>query len=501
MDELDLKDMGIDVKTNAAYYDIIQYYDALNPRIRRIDLNNLYYANVAGKMELVPGSSVTINGVQYTVQAHLGGGTFGKVARVLASNGYFYALKVQFTEVGPGGEDSRFMKYLEAINHCITCYNSEIDGHLRVPLFYQIGVDDATGHVFYIMELIQSTAHSLLITHGVTPSERAVLARDFLRESALLFRQLWDLLRFNHGDCKSDNIGISADGRFKLLDFGFSNLTIPGVGDIPIVMAVNTPMRGRDLTQLTFNLYDYGFAENDGPEFYTLVKNSMRNILEMNGCNLTMLPQVCFGENIAEWDDTYQLLNEHDNPKGYATPVYNTMRILTRNNPVYSGYEVPPYPAPPEGYLPPPYLPPLEHENLAIVGPAALPPAPPAASPAGPGNGIPAAAAPVPPAIAAAPVVPAPVVPAPAEVAPVHPAAVPAAPMGAIAAAGVGLNEHWNNLVNMVGGGLGYIAGWVPGLRGGGQKKKMNQRRRKITHKVRKHVRKSTRKSTKRRAV
>jgi hypothetical protein len=464
---LDISKIGINMEILPDTFASLQHYETLDPLIRRVDANAIQFARVARTRELVPGSSVTINGTQYIVEAHLGGGTYGKVGRVRASNGHTYAMKVQFSEVGDEGNTYRHRYYLEAFTQIVVCFHSFDGDCARVPFLYQIGVDHATGHVFFIMEMIHATARSLLGTHGATPSQKATITRDFLRESSSLFDKLTTQFFFNHGDCKDDNIGISSDGRFKLLDFGFSTIDLPGMGSYFISEFVTNSNFSRDITQLAYSLYFFGNGVEglDGPAFFTRVKEAVENILSMEGCDLLNLPQVCFGMNVADWRDTYDLFNHHGNPNGFPKNVYETMRGLTLNNPVYDDCLAPLFPEPPPGYLPP--AAPAPAALAAVVGhmPEVAPPSPP-------------------PAV-------------------IDPVAVPAMPMAAIAAAGAAILDNVNHYANVLGGGLGHLAGIIAGWRGNGgaHKKKKLIPRHKKTHKRRKHGRKHTRKSSKRRAV
>lgn len=458
---IDLRPIGINMNLNPETFLNLRNYAALDPLIRKVETDNIQLVRMADEDELVPTSSVTIDGITYTVETHLGGGSYGKVGKVRASNGHIYAMKVQFSDVGISGKEDRHDYYLEALNHFMACFYSAKDGCLGVPIFYQIAVNHANGRVYFIMEMIHATGRSLLQTHVDNPAEKAKVVRDILTDCSSLLHQLWETLQFNHGDCKDDNVGVSADGRFKLLDFGFSTLKPPGMRKISTSLLVTNPRIGRDLTQLALSIYspNYGLKFLYEPGITSTIKTEVENILNMEGCNLLHMPLTCFGMNVYRWEDTYDLLNGHDNPKGFHSVVYQNMMRLTGAGTIPTECISPPFP----------------NQMPNDAGPSALI--------------LSSMFGPLPPPVP---------MPAPAVVADVKPKIA----IALLIAAGVLAIANIDKVSNVFGAGLGYLAGFV-GLSGGGgiKRKKKLTTSRKIARKLRNHGRKYTRKSSNRRTV
>ena len=312
---------------------VIPKFDVhLEPRLNTIKTDdNLTYTSSGGTV--------------YTKGIFMGGGTYGQVYECKRSTG------------GPdivmkiiNGSSVRSLVEESVIQILIVEYTK---GLVRpevglvgpyAPYLYEIAWDPKTKTCYIFSEKMRATTMSVIRSRKDHPDELTAITTTLLSQICVIMKDLWQLVKFNHRDFKTDNCMYFRDAQGKiqtrLIDFGFSCLQIGNN------MATGGGMRfrhcsleGRDLTQYVYELYKYQPATV-----------ALRNVYEalltfpIKGKACRMFNK-CRG--MKEWRNTYGFLNDDKiiNPNGTPEVVGAVIEAFSKGQDIkpHLAYTAPPY--------------------------------------------------------------------------------------------------------------------------------------------------------------
>jgi serine/threonine-protein kinase RIO1 len=341
-------------------YDQIQIANDADVHVAYIELDDDNYPIYEFRI----GSTITINGVLYTITRRKGRGSYGMCAEVQNPEGQTFCLKRQFIRelgegVAPGGQNApnlgptnELYPLKEAIIHYIL-FRQTVDPtniSLYVPNMYQIARSADNTCVYFLTELMTNTFKYFLHT-STDRHQKAKRIMAFFAQMTPKLCYLYNLCRYNHGDFKPDNVMFT--GRhYKLIDFGFSRLELEGGRSIQTTPKNSRSITSRDITQMahyladTYNLSRWRAA--GAPNFPTrYVARILQKITDRALCRGELhvpsspheprLMRPDAHGNYIEWGDLYRWLNRHDNIYGNYRSMelfisdYNTVMIQDEN--------------------------------------------------------------------------------------------------------------------------------------------------------------------------
>lgn len=217
---LDLRPFGIDATlnntTNKSHFSAYRMYSARHE------------ANGAGQIQ-----RIKMNGIWHRVLEKLGKGTYGVTYKVSDPSGKEMAIKI--TKKLDTTEDvHNFLT--ECILQIVLAEASkgEVDGPY-VPTVFFVGLGAHNQYGYICSELMRNTLDNLLAVSS--RDENSIIIPDALKQISKILMFFSNKLKFNHRDLKADNVMYVRNGArrvFKLIDFGFSCLTIPRMGAPPL---------------------------------------------------------------------------------------------------------------------------------------------------------------------------------------------------------------------------------------------------------------------------
>jgi len=306
---LDLRPYGIDatLEESSKQADFKSY--TLSP-------GKHYTASVGG-----PVSRIIIDGARYDVLEIVGSGTFGTTYKARSLAGPEIAIKI-INKIFTDEKKHSFVS--ESIMQIVLAEASkgETNGPY-VPTVFKVAFNEASGFGYICSELMRNTLNSLIKVF--TPPDNDIIIPHALEQISTILTFFYKKFKFNHRDLKSDNImyiRVGTERVYKLIDFGFSCMTIPTSG---------TPLQikggdyfdesatcfkiDRDLSQLIYGIVKYSKTLSDPLQKRfsdMLIANVKRHTCRMvDGC-----PK----DKLKEWVDSYDFLNRRNVHLPFGSP-------------------------------------------------------------------------------------------------------------------------------------------------------------------------------------
>jgi serine/threonine protein kinase len=271
---INLRSIGINMELNRdTFANLSNDFEMINrpPHlIERIQLPNL---NVAAN-KFIPGSFITVDGIRYDVVAHIGEGSYGRVCKLVnrATNTYF-ALKEQ--ESDPH-QNIAFIKET-VINHIIYETTKVRPFAPKVHKIF-MGIRGGTHRFYSLTECLDITYSDVICTivdAGKYKKRTAELLTAY-RQLVPVLQYLFTTYFYNHGDLKQNNFMKDTANNYRLIDFGFSRLTLKD-GDVPYIIETNkdfnnTNMESHDLSLMSTQLgIGHNYYDDVGKAFLTTI--------------------------------------------------------------------------------------------------------------------------------------------------------------------------------------------------------------------------------------
>ncbi len=173
-------------------------------------------------------SYIAFDGVHFYVESHLGSGSFGNVYSVTNELGYSFVIKsiLYKKDSDPLNTYRRISNIIKEtiIQHLV--FNKTRDYSCAfAPQIFRIGKSTETGEIFILMEKIKLDFHTYINSMSSIESLDDKIAVLFT-EAYDMCEVLYQTLRFNHNDMLLTNIALGNDDEFKLIDFGFSSISL-----------------------------------------------------------------------------------------------------------------------------------------------------------------------------------------------------------------------------------------------------------------------------------
>jgi serine/threonine protein kinase len=262
-----------------------------------------------------------IDGTRYDVLETLGSGTFGTTYRAKSTTGPEIAIKLikkLFTD------DKKHAFISESIMQIVLAEASkgEVNGPY-VPTVFKVALNEANGFGYICSELMRNTLNSLIKAY--TPADNDVVIPDALKKISNVLTFFYKKFKFNHRDLKSDNVmyvRVGTERIFKLIDFGFSCLTIPTSGN-PLQIkggdyfdeSATCFKIDRDLSQLMYGIVKYCKTLSDP------LKKRLSDMLIANVKRHTCrMADGCPKDKLEEWVDSYNFLNRRNVHLPFGSP-------------------------------------------------------------------------------------------------------------------------------------------------------------------------------------
>jgi hypothetical protein len=300
------------------------------------------FSRITFSKKLPDGSNDPSQNFTYVVKRFIGGGSYGSVAAVdeyfRRPDGTYEArrknlsMKRQTTIGGATNDLFPFVKEAMIHNAIYQETKDATDESIYVPNFIKLGVQKNTvirgGVIYFITERMADTLRNI-VNALPTVEEKADELVRFYRDITPKLGYLYDNCNYSHGDFKDDNVMKNFAGIYKLIDFGFSRLTITDAAPAAKALIQTSVYNdrddpSRDLTQMTyylstfnlkFNLLPGGFDSPGTPYFLRKVMERITNVT-CSGIGTHAAHDVDFLAKT--WGDTYDYFNTDTNI--YGTP-------------------------------------------------------------------------------------------------------------------------------------------------------------------------------------
>jgi serine/threonine protein kinase len=308
---MDLRSYGIQVT--------LQKGMRLEPHLKEQNIRVGYFSKHRGLIILPSG--------RYSLGAFLGSGSFATIySAVHEKTNKAYTMKLISLKNVTMESVMR-----ECIVHILLMKESVNEKHgPYVPRFYEVVHDSYNNMMILRTEIIQDILYDRY--RAGTPQENDTIVPNTLAQMAQILDFFYRRLRFNHRDCKPNNVLYNYDpvtGRIqvKLIDFGYSCLCWNEIDIHAGDRISGTCFRpSRDLTQFLYATYtDRAIPLSEG------LKAVFREMLTfpVDG-TLCRLHEGChaYGHVMELWAHTYRFMNDRriDNP--HAIPKRVRARML-----------------------------------------------------------------------------------------------------------------------------------------------------------------------------
>jgi len=189
------------------------------------------------------------------------------------------------------------------------------------PIVYDIGFDEASNLGYIVTQKMRNTFSGFLENRRKVPEELQKAMCIGMIQISTMLSELYNLLKFNHRDFKTDNCMYMYDetGRvqMRLIDFGFSFISYKN-------MTIRTSsfdfifdsLPSRDMTQFMYELHTYHTYLPDN------IKGALEDLLTfpLDG-KVCKMYEGC--DKMKKWLNSYEFLNDDSafNPNGQADVV------------------------------------------------------------------------------------------------------------------------------------------------------------------------------------
>jgi hypothetical protein len=352
---LDLNAIGLNFTLTPASVAELDNPVLILPLVSTVPVNNLDARFINGKIifkahaAALAGSYITIDGVTYRVIAHAGNGTYGATCIVARDiDGVREKRFVLKEQNSSAVTDIAFVK--EAIiNHVIYQATSPPNGAAAGnykpfagqvhKLFYS--VRDGFKRIYCLIDLLAIDAHKYLQASVMDDADifsRSAAIYNIFKQYIYRLRQLYEMYKYSHGDFKPDNVMFDHADNLRLIDFGFSKITLKDTADIPIPITIitnpefnnldNTSQDNTNMAAFIRMTHNLGLA---GPPMVLLSSyHFIRGIVYGYGRNLTACREqggvycnivdaagvITHSYHLAGIGDMYKICDLHENPAG-----------------------------------------------------------------------------------------------------------------------------------------------------------------------------------------
>lgn len=275
-----------------------------------------HYVGTGGAAQVI-----IIEGVRYSVLEVLGSGTFGTTYRAKSATGPEIAIKLikkLFTD------EKKYSFISECIMQIVLAEASKGEANgPYVPTVFKVAINETNGFGYICSELMRNTLNSLI--KAFTPADNDIVIPNALKQISNILTFFYKKFKFNHRDMKADNImyiRVGSERIYKLIDFGFSCLTIPTKGaPIQIKGSEYFDEAGtcfkwdRDLSQLMYGIVKYCTTISDP------LKKRLSDMLIANVKRHTCrMVDGCPKDKLVEWVDSYDFLDRRNVHLPFGSP-------------------------------------------------------------------------------------------------------------------------------------------------------------------------------------
>ena len=384
---LDLNGIGINFTLTPATAAELDNPVLILPQVSEVPVanNNLAAATINGRVVFkvhaaTPGGShIMIGGEDYRVIAHAGNGTYGATCIVARDIGggreKRFVLKEQNSEPST---DIAFVK--EAIiNHVIYQATSPPIGAAPAdykPFAGQVhkvfrSTRDGFARIYCLIDLLAIDAKKYLDGSVIDDNDifsRSAAIYNIFNQYIYRLRQLYETYQYSHGDFKPDNVMFDHADNLRLIDFGFSKITLKDTADPPVTITIitnpefnNLDNTSQDNTNMAaFIRMTHNLALPGPPIVILSSYHFIRRIVYGYECDLTACRNyggvycnikdaagvITNSYHLGGIGDMYKLCDRHTNPAGTFDDVITELekRELPADeiNPSQRGFVLPP---------------------------------------------------------------------------------------------------------------------------------------------------------------
>ena len=339
---IDFRDIGIDDfildSTSLDQLDtgeILEKINLIKPYNNRLQTYELTKKNIdtSGTTTITvfkPGFTITVDEIEYTVDRHLGNGTFGSVCSVVDSSGKKYALKEQKSEYYYYDFDDNAYHSMSYDEYCEDSFSVKeamihhivytIDPSFAAKI-YKIFYSERSGVKLYILtELLKTDCHDYIRRTKFKDQDDALFSIFHGLHSRL--ERLNTDYSFTHGDLKASNIMIDSSGTLRLIDFGMSRIIMNDTsGSSPAILETSSYNincnKSNDITLLSVTCYNSFIDDTLHVSMTPFIDGISRGYDEnVNIADYELTGVTIDGTVIDTTVKLYKYCNRNENPKG-----------------------------------------------------------------------------------------------------------------------------------------------------------------------------------------
>jgi len=261
------------------------------------------------------GYTIIIDQILYTVDRHLGNGSYGAVCRVVDPSGNKYVLKEQESEWGDNRGDVKFLREV-LINHILYTIDPSF-APKPYKIFYSVRNRNRT--IYSLTELLAINGEQYI--RKVKDEEIGGAIFNIFDGFCNRLERLNTEYEYTHGDLKPDNTMYDHKDTFRLIDFGFSRIVLKDSSGNRVLLDTSeyntTCNKSHDITLMAVSCHTVHildgliakFIEDITFGYDTQYQNSLTMYLEPSGVSI-------LGEIVSDVGGMYSFCDLHENPKG-----------------------------------------------------------------------------------------------------------------------------------------------------------------------------------------